>query len=65
MDLVVWEEDQLIIVDYKTDTATADELIEKYHKQLETYKKAMTILDPSKPIQTYIYSFHLGRMLPI
>lgn len=65
MDLVVWEENQIIIVDYKTDTATAEELIETYHKQLETYKKAMEIMEPSKPIQTYIYSFHLGQIITI
>lgn len=66
MDLVVWESDTTIIVDYKTDTVkTAQELADRYRIQLETYKDSMLEIDPDKPVKTYLYSFHLQELISL
>ena len=44
------------ILDFKTDTVQNEtELIDKYHAQLDAYKKAIHIIEPDKKIKTYIY----------
>lgn len=66
MDLVVFEEKQTIILDFKSDYVQDEkELIDQYHTQLSIYKEAMTLIEPDKPIKTYIYSFFLKRLIPV
>lgn len=65
MDLVVWLPDQIVILDFKTDRASKEELMNLYHKQLDTYKKSMRLIDDTKPIHTWIYSFHLNQLIPL
>lgn len=63
MDLVVFKENEIVIVDYKTDSVNhEDELIDLYQLQLKTYKKAMEKMT-SLPIRTYIYSFSLSKCI--
>ncbi|MBP3853364.1 MAG: PD-(D/E)XK nuclease family protein, partial [Erysipelotrichaceae bacterium] len=66
MDLVVRLPHKTVIVDYKTDHVDSkEELIEKYKIQLDTYKEAYQHIDASKPIETFLYSFHLKEMIAL
>ena len=63
MDLVVYKENEVIIVDFKTDAVDNEQkLIDLYAIQLQTYKKAMKKLT-NLPINTYIYAFSLSRCI--
>lgn len=56
----VWfeENDGLVLVDYKTDKVTKkEELIKRYSKQMELYKKALEQMTGKVVKETYIYSF--------
>ena len=65
MDLVVWQEAKIVIIDFKTDHLESDEeFIERYHKQLETYQNAMKQIENTS-IDTKIYSFYLKRFIDI
>ena len=51
--------DELILLDYKTDYAkTKEELINKYKVQLDIYKKALEESLQRKVNKVYIYSLH-------
>lgn len=57
---------ELILVDYKTDyieEGKEKELIKKYKKQLELYKRALEAALKRKVDRTYIYSVYLGKEL--
>lgn len=63
MDLVIYKEDEVIIVDFKTDAVDNEKkLIDLYAIQLQTYKKAMKKLT-NVPINTYIYAFSLSKCI--
>ena len=63
IDFVVYKENEIIIVDFKTDTVNNEqELIELYTIQLQTYKQAMKKIT-DLPIKTYIYSFSLSKCI--
>lgn len=63
MDLVIYKEDEVIIVDFKTDAVDNEKkLIDLYAIQLQTYKKAMKKLT-NVPINTYIYVFSLSKCI--
>ena len=56
------------MVDYKTDKVPdGDEtrLTELYHTQLEDYGQALERLAGKKVKETYIYSFTLGKEIPL
>lgn len=58
------ENDNLILVDYKTDyveLGKENELIEKYKKQLEIYKNSIEDAINKKVYKTYIYSIYLNK----
>ena len=62
------EQDQLILVDYKTDyvePGKEQDLINKYQKQLELYKQTLESAKHKKVYKTYIYSVYLGKELVI
>ena len=62
------QENQLILVDYKTDyveKGKESELVEKYISQLELYKKALEESLQRKVDKTYIYSVYLGKEIEI
>lgn len=66
MDYVSIMDNEIILVDFKSDRhISINELIKRYHLQIETYKKALTILYPTKQINAYIYSFELKQMIEI
>ena len=58
--------DNLILVDYKTDyVQNENELINKYKEQLKLYKKALELSYNKKVLKTYIYSTFLGKLIDI
>lgn len=67
IDVYFEEEDQLVLVDYKTDVIggkeeeVKEELIKRYHLQLNYYQKALEKLRGKKVKEKMIYSFYLGK----
>ena len=62
MDAWFEEEDGLVLLDYKTDRIKTDqELILRYHTQLEVYGKALEQMTGKKVKERCMYSFCLGR----
>ena len=56
------EEDDLVIIDYKTDRVTSSkELVERYRTQLDYYQKALEQITGKKVKEKIIYSLHLGK----
>lgn len=60
------QNDELILVDYKTDYVEKEEdLIDKYQKQLELYKQALEEALGQKVKHVFIYSTFLGKEVEI
>lgn len=60
------EDDEIILVDYKTDfVQNENELIEKYKVQLELYKRALEESLGKNVKDIYIYSLYLGKEIKI
>ena len=59
------KEGKLVLVDYKTDYVTEEnksELIKKYKKQIELYKRALEGAMQRKVEKVYIYSTYVGEI---
>ena len=60
------KENHMILVDYKTDfVKKEEELIKKYHKQLEIYKRALEAATKTTVEEVYIYSVYLQKEIPV
>ena len=60
IDTVFVEDDQWVLVDYKTDRVkSGDELIRRYKIQMDLYKEALETLTGMPVKASYIYSFRL------
>lgn len=60
IDMAFVEEDQWVLVDYKTDRVkSGDELIRRYKIQMDLYKEALETLTNMPVKASYIYSFRL------
>ena len=62
------QNDEIILVDYKTDYVNAGEeqsLADKYRKQLEIYQMALEQSLGQKVSKKYIYSVYLNKMIEI
>ena len=58
--------DELILVDYKTDNVNNEqELIDRYKVQLELYKRALEEILSTKVSKTIIYSFKLEKAISL
>lgn len=63
---IVTAEDKNIIIDFKTDKIdNEDELVRKYQKQLEVYKKGIELSFNVKVDELFIYSFHLEKIIKL
>lgn len=61
IDLAFLEDEQWVLVDYKTDKAQSmDELWQKYQVQLDIYAQALVQLTGKKVKEKSIYSFRLN-----
>ena len=66
MDLVVWYEKEMVVLDFKTDyVQNESELIERYTSQLNIYRQAIQKIYPDKKVKAYIYSFYLQTICEI
>lgn len=66
IDAFFYEEDGIVIVDYKTDRVRrAEELSEKYRSQLEYYAKALSMMTGKQVKERLIYSFALGKAIEV
>ena len=64
IDAYFYEEDGIVVVDYKTDyVRQGEELLEKYGRQLDYYEIALEKLTGKKVKEKVIYSFCLGKCL--
>ena len=62
IDVFFEEDGELVVLDYKTDQVkTADQLVEKYHAQLDYYARALEQLLGRPVREKIIYSFTLGE----
>lgn len=62
------EDGNAVLVDYKTDfvkTGHEKELVEKYQAQLDYYAQALERLTDYKVQERIIYSFSLGKEIPL
>ena len=65
-DCVFEEDGALVIVDYKTDRVTeGQELVERYHAQLETYRHALEQALDMPVRECLLYSFALDAVVEI
>lgn len=66
MDLVVFKDKEIRVLDFKTDTVNRNsDLISKYRPQLKMYKEALEQIYPGLLVKAYIYSFHLQEMFEV
>jgi len=64
-DLCFIENDNLVIVDYKTDKVDETELISRYKTQLDIYALALSQVFDMNVSQTAIYSFYLKKLIKL
>jgi ATP-dependent helicase/nuclease subunit A len=66
VDFISISDNDVNIVDYKTDTNISEQiLIDKYTNQLNEYKKSFTLIYPEKNVNSYIYSLTLNKFIKI
>ncbi|MCI9003696.1 MAG: helicase-exonuclease AddAB subunit AddA [Lachnospiraceae bacterium] len=66
IDVFFEEPDGLVLLDYKTDrVAIPQELIARYKVQLDLYQEALERAWGKKVKEKLIYSFHLGKIVPM
>ncbi len=66
VDLMFEEDDEIVIVDYKSDHGiSAEKLAERYSVQLRLYKSAIELTERKKVKEAFLYSFELRRSIPI
>lgn len=66
IDAFFYEGDEIVVVDYKTDRVfRAEELAEKYHAQLAYYERALGMMTGKRVKERLIYSFTLGKVIPV
>lgn len=63
-DCVFLEGEEAVLVDYKTDRASPEELVSRYAKQLGLYHTALEKGLGRRIKETVLYSVHLGREIP-
>lgn len=66
IDVYFEEEDGLVLMDYKTDkVGCSQELVDRYHAQLEYYKQALERLTGKNVKEKIIYSFALQSEIEV
>ena len=66
IDAYFEEEDEIVVLDYKTDyVKSSEELVLRYKKQLELYAEALEQTTGKKVKERVIYSFCLGKEIPV
>lgn len=65
IDAFFYEDDGIVLMDYKTDRADETELIGRYHAQLTYYALTLNRLTKLKVKEKLIYSFHLNKIIEV
>ena len=68
IDAFFFEDEDIVLVDYKTDRVRqkdGTELVEKYKEQLKYYAQALERLSGRKVKEKIIYSFALSKEIPV
>ena len=66
IDAYIEKDDNIILVDYKTDNVRdAESLIKRYKTQLMLYKKSLEMSTGKTVNDIFIYSFALGKEIKI
>ena len=65
IDLCFLEDDQWVLVDYKTDHAGAEEILERYRQQILWYARALKTIT-GKPVQTIVlFALREGKAIDV
>ena len=67
IDKLVIKDDEIIIIDYKTDVnvPNKDNVPTKYKTQLSNYKKVIEKIYPQKKVKTFILWFETANLMEI
>lgn len=66
IDLCFVENNEIVLVDYKTDKVVSEEIIlNRYKKQLSYYKMALEKITEKKVKETYIYMVENGKIIKV
>ena len=66
IDCVLFEEDGISIIDYKTDRiGTPEEISDRYKIQLACYKQAAETMYGKKVLHSYLYLFSQGKWIEL
>ncbi len=68
VDCALLEDDGITVIDFKTDYVTEDGLqgkIDHYCPQVQIYASALSRIYDRKVKESYLYFFHLNRLVPV
>lgn len=65
MDFVAIGRDRIILIDFKTDRASEEEIRNMYSPQLNAYRTVLARFYPGRHIDVYAWSFHHSRAIEI
>jgi uncharacterized protein with ATP-grasp and redox domains len=65
IDFAAIGEKEIVVIDFKTDKLTPEEIKEEYAPQLRTYRDVMQSFYPDHKIELYAWSFHNGTEVPV
>ena len=68
MDCALVEESGITVVDFKTDyvtDATLPEVLARYRPQVDTYSRALERIYETSVQGTYLYFFHLKKLIRV
>ncbi|NLK37584.1 MAG: helicase-exonuclease AddAB subunit AddA, partial [Epulopiscium sp.] len=65
IDCFFYEDNDIVLVDYKSDKVSEEILKEKYELQLSVYRQALERTTGQKVKECCIYSFYLGKEVPL
>lgn len=63
IDLVLIDKDKSILIDFKTNKISEEDLIAKYRLQIDLYSKAIEGATETQVKEKYLYSFHLNKLI--
>ena len=65
MDFVAFGETEILLIDFKSDSASPAELKKRYSAQIGAYERALHLMKPDAVIRSWIYSFHNSEAVAI
>ena len=58
MDFAAFGEDEILLVDFKTDAVSPETIRSRYSGQLNIYRSVLHLLKPGIPVHAWAWSFH-------